>query len=56
MGRGSYDSEDEEDSNIDPEELEEQLAWAEGTLETYEDEPVCREPLIARVTDTNRKL
>lgn len=54
MNHGDHEVEDEEDSDIDPEELEEQQRWAEETLETYADEPICQEPLIAPVTDTSR--
>lgn len=54
MNHGDHEVEDEEESDIDPEELEEQQRWAEETLETYADEPTCQEPLIAPVTDTSR--
>ena len=54
MGRGSYNSEDGEDSDIDPEVLQERRRWADETLETYEDEPVYQEPHVVRVTDTTQ--
>ena len=56
MKHGDHEGEDKEESDIDPEaeEPEDQRRWAEETLETYGDEPICQESLIALVTDTRR--
>ena len=51
MARASYDSEDEDIDAID---LKEQQEWAAAALQTYQDQPLIEQPMIATVTDNSR--